>query len=81
MTRFPRRPGAAIFPVLLWAGVATAEERVLNVYNWADYIGPTTIADFEAETGIEVNYDTYDSSEIVEAKLLAGSTGYDVVTT
>ena len=55
------------------------EEPVLNVYNWADYIGSTTIADFERETGIRVNYDTYDSSEIVEAKLLSGSTGYDVV--
>jgi putrescine transport system substrate-binding protein len=55
------------------------EARVVNVYNWADYIGPTTLADFEKETGIKVNYDTYDSSEIVDAKLLAGSTGYDVV--
>ena len=58
---------------------AAAEEPVLNVYNWADYIAPETIADFEREFGIEVNYDTYDSSETVEAKLLAGSTGYDVV--
>ncbi len=46
MTRFPRRPGAAIFPVLLWAGVATAEEKVLNVYNWSDYIGPTWLLAF-----------------------------------
>src|SRR3990172_12445393 len=56
-----------------------AEPPVLNVYNWADYIGRTTLADFEAETGIRVNYDTYESSEIVEAKLLTGATGYDVV--
>jgi putrescine transport system substrate-binding protein len=70
--------GAALLAVLP-ALAAGAEEPVLNVYNWADYIGPTTIADFEAETGIHVNYDTYDSSEIVEAKLLAGATGYDVV--
>jgi putrescine transport system substrate-binding protein len=55
------------------------EEQILNVYNWADYIGPTTIADFEAEFGIKVNYDVYDSTEIVEAKLLTGKTGYDVV--
>jgi putrescine transport system substrate-binding protein len=48
-------------------------------YNWADYIGPNTIADFEAEFGIKVNYDLYDSTEIVEAKLLTGQTGYDVV--
>jgi putrescine transport system substrate-binding protein len=60
-------------------GAVGGEEPLLNVYNWADYIGPTTLADFEAETGIRVNYDTYDSSEIVEAKLLAGATGYDVV--
>jgi putrescine transport system substrate-binding protein len=55
------------------------EERVLNIYNWADYIGPETVADFEKEYGIRVNYDVYDSTEVVEAKLLAGSTGYDVV--
>lgn len=56
-----------------------SEERVLHVYNWADYIGSTTIADFEAETGIKVSYDTYDSNEILETKLLTGNTGYDVV--
>lgn len=55
------------------------EEKILNVINWADYIGATTIADFEAEFGIKVNYDVYDSTEIMEAKLLAGQTGYDVV--
>jgi putrescine transport system substrate-binding protein len=64
---------------LLSADSRAAEPPVVNVYNWADYIGRTTLADFEAETGIRVNYDTYESSEIVEAKLLAGSTGYDVV--
>jgi putrescine transport system substrate-binding protein len=52
---------------------------VVNVYNWSDYIGPDTLERFERETGIRVNYDTYDSSEIVDAKLLAGNTGYDVV--
>jgi putrescine transport system substrate-binding protein len=56
------------------------EEKILNVYNWADYVAPNTIADFEAEYGIKVNYDLYDSTEIVEAKLLTGKTGYDVVT-
>lgn len=67
------------------AAVATAgaspaaEEKVLNIYNWADYIGPTTIADFEAEFGIKVNYDIFDATSVVEAKLLAGKTGYDVV--
>jgi putrescine transport system substrate-binding protein len=58
---------------------AGAEEKVLNVYNWADYIGETTIADFEKKTGIKVTYDTYDSNEILETKLLTGRTGYDVV--
>ncbi|MGH8033750.1 MAG: extracellular solute-binding protein, partial [Lysobacterales bacterium] len=58
---------------------ASAEENVLNVYNWADYIAPDTIANFEKESGIKVNYDLYDSTEVVEAKLLAGHTGYDVV--
>lgn len=59
--------------------VAAAEAPVVNVYNWADYIGAETLAAFEAETGIRVHYDTYESSEIVEAKLLTGATGYDVV--
>lgn len=55
-----------------------AEEKVLNLYNWTDYIGETTVADFEKETGIKVNYDTYDSNETLDAKLLTGNTGYDV---
>ncbi len=56
-----------------------AEEPVLNVYNWSDYIAEDTIANFEERTGITVNYDVFDSNEVVEAKLLAGNTGYDVV--
>ena len=63
-----------------WAAAApAAEEKVLNVFTWPDYIAPNTIADFEAEYGIKVNYDTYDSTEMAEARLLAGRTGYDVV--
>ena len=65
--------------VLLSAAAAATEEPVLNVYNWADYVAPDTIRNFEREYGIRVNYDLYDSTEVVEAKLLAGSTGYDVV--
>jgi putrescine transport system substrate-binding protein len=61
------------------AAWASDEEKVLNVYNWADYIAPDTIANFEKEFGIKVNYDLYDSTEVVEAKLLSGHTGYDVV--
>jgi putrescine transport system substrate-binding protein len=55
------------------------KENVVNIYNWADYIGPGVIESFEAEFGIEVNYDIYDSSEVVDVKLLAGNSGYDVV--
>jgi putrescine transport system substrate-binding protein len=54
-------------------------ERVVNVYNWADYIAPDTVEKFEAEYGIKVNYDIYDSSSVVDVKLLAGGSGYDVV--
>lgn len=53
--------------------------RVVNIYNWSDYVAPDTIRNFEREYGIRVNYDVYDSAEVVDAKLLAGSTGYDVV--
>lgn len=60
------------------AATAQAEE-VLNFYNWSDYIAEDTIAKFEKETGIKVNYDVYDSNEILEAKLLAGNSGYDLV--
>jgi putrescine transport system substrate-binding protein len=60
---------------------ARAEDKVVNVYNWVDYIGETTVEDFEKATGIKVVYDTYDSAEIVEAKIMAGSTGYDVIDT
>ncbi len=54
-------------------------EGTLNVYNWADYIGETTIEDFQNLTGIAVTYDNYSSAEEMQAKMLAGSTGYDVV--
>ena len=55
------------------------EEKVLNIYNWSDYIAPDTIANFEKETGIKVRYDNFDNNEIVHAKLVAGKTGYDIV--
>lgn len=56
-----------------------AEEKVLNVYNWSDYIGEDTVANFEKETGIKVRYDTFDSNETLHAKMVAGKTGYDIV--
>ncbi|NDY90511.1 polyamine ABC transporter substrate-binding protein [Ideonella livida] len=66
---------------LLAAGAAHAqeEEKVLNVYNWSDYIAEDTLRNFERETGIRVRYDNFDNNEIVHAKLVAGKTGYDVV--
>lgn len=71
---------ALAFGALLAASPALAqEEPVLNVYNWSDYIAEDTIANFEAQTGIKVNYDVYDNNEIVDAKLLAGNSGYDIV--
>jgi putrescine transport system substrate-binding protein len=73
------RTSTLLFAALLCAAASAAEEPVLNVYNWADYVAPDTIRNFEREYGIRVNYDLYDSTEVVEAKLLAGSTGYDVV--
>lgn len=61
------------------AAVTAGEEKVLHVFNWADYIGKSTIADFETRTGIKAIYDTYDSNEVLETKLLTGRTGYDIV--
>ena len=72
---------AAFAGLLAWAGPAAAdeEEKVLNVYNWSDYIADDTLANFEKETGIKVRYDNFDNNEILHAKLVAGKTGYDVV--
>jgi putrescine transport system substrate-binding protein len=61
------------------AATASAEEKVLNIYNWPDYIPEGMIASFEKETGIKVNYDTFETNEALNAKLVAGSTGYDIV--
>lgn len=58
-----------------------AEEQVLNIYNWADYVGHRTIADFERQTHIKVVYELYDSNQTLEAKMLAGRSGYDIVST
>ncbi|MBS7803089.1 polyamine ABC transporter substrate-binding protein [Rhizobiales bacterium TNE-4] len=63
----------------LLATSALAQEKVVNVYNWSDYVDPTVLEDFTKATGIKVVYDTYDNNEIVETKLLAGKSGYDIV--
>jgi putrescine transport system substrate-binding protein len=70
---------AAVLFGLAAALPAQAEDKLLNVYNWSDYIAPDTVKDFEAATDIKVNYDVYDSNEVLEAKLEAGHSGYDVV--
>ncbi len=69
--------GAVVFAFA--AAPSFAQERVVNVYNWSDYIDSSILEDFTKETGIKVVYDTFDSNETVETKLLAGGTGYDVV--
>ena len=56
-----------------------AEEKVLNIYNWPDYIARDMVANFEKETGIKVNYQTFENNEALHAKLVAGNTGYDLV--
>src|ERR1700760_1720549 len=62
-----------------WALPAQAQDRVPNVYNWTDYIDPAALERFRKETGITVHYDVFDSLETLEAKLLAGHSGYDIV--
>ena len=66
-----------ILCLFLPLGLSAKEE--LFIYNWSDYIAEDTIANFEAETGIDVTYDVFDSNEVLEAKLLAGGSGYDLV--
>ena len=61
------------------AAAPAAEEKRLFIYNWTDYIGRNTVAEFEKQSGIKVTYDVYDSEETMDARLLAGSSGYDVV--
>jgi putrescine transport system substrate-binding protein len=70
------------FAVALAVAPASAQkptQRIVNVYNWSDYIAPQIIENFTRETGIKVRYDTFDSNDTLETKLLAGKSGYDVV--
>jgi putrescine transport system substrate-binding protein len=73
------RQAAAPSPDSAATGAATEADKVVNVYNWSDYIDPAIVPAFEKEYGIKVNYDVFDSNEVLETKLLAGRTGYDVV--
>ncbi len=70
---------AAMVAALGVTGAAAQEEKVVNVYNWSDYIDEDVLQQFTKETGIKVVYDVFDSNEILETKLLAGGTNYDVV--
>ncbi len=63
----------------LVTGASAQQQRVVNVYNWSDYVDPKALDEFTKQTGIKVTYDTYDNNEIVETKLLAGKSGYDIV--
>ena len=69
----------SLLALLALALPATAQERVVNVYNWTDYIDPYVVDRFQRETGIRVRYDVYDSLEVLEAKLAAGRSGYDII--
>ena len=83
MKKMARRSRALLAAAALALGVGAAlaqeEEKVLNIYNWSDYIAEDTIRNFEKETGIKVRYDNFDNNEILHAKLVAGKTGYDIV--
>ncbi|MFM2346894.1 MAG: hypothetical protein RL654_1647, partial [Pseudomonadota bacterium] len=85
MKLFSSRPAQALNVVvaavaaLCTTGAQAQESKVLNIYNWADYIAEDTIKNFEKETGIKVRYDNFDSNEALHAKLIAGKTGYDIV--
>ena len=70
---------AALSAAACLPAAAADEPKVLNIYNWSDYIADDTLKNFEKETGIKVNYDNYDNNEILHAKLVAGKTGYDIV--
>ncbi len=70
---------AALSVVVVSQAGFAADEKVVRVYNWSDYIEPAVLEDFTKETGIKVVYDVFDSNDILETKLLAGKTGYDVV--
>lgn len=69
----------AAAPAAPAAAALAAEEKVLNIYNWPDYIAKDMVENFEKETGIKVNYQTFESNEALQAKLVVGNTGYDIV--
>ena len=74
-----KKLSVALACVAAFGSAVAADSKVLNIYNWSDYIADDTIKNFEKETGIKVNYDNYDNNEVLHAKLVAGKTGYDIV--
>ena len=70
---------AAAVGMAVVASVQAENQRVLKVYQWSDYVAPNTISNFEKQSGIKVVFDVYDSNEVLEAKLLSGGSGYDIV--
>ena len=78
MNTFLRKTLAGAVATFGLISIAQAEP-VVHVYNWTDYIGETTLADFQKATGIKPGYDVFDSNETLEGKLLAGRSGYDIV--
>ena len=76
----PNTPLIAIIAIaLVWPALAAAQTRVVNFYNWSDYVAPTVLEDFSKSAGIKVRYETFDSNDTLETKLLAGKSGYDLV--
>lgn len=79
-----RQAGALLCSLLLWASfgshcLAAGGTRELRVYNWVEYLPQSVLEDFQRRTGIKVTYDVYDTGEVLEAKLLVGNSGYDIV--
>lgn len=74
-----RNKVSAIVLAGLMVSTGLQAEEILRIYNWSDYIAEDTIENFEKETGIKVTYDVYDSNDVLEAKLLSGNSGYDLV--
>lgn len=85
LPRFSRSKTVSLWLSQLCLGLAltcTAQAQAqgqLNMYNWSDYIGENTVANFEKEFGVKMRYDNFDSNEVVHAKLVAGKTGYDII--
>jgi len=79
MRQFLLGTAATLVAIAATGAAQAADSKVLNIYNWSDYIGTDTIANFEKATGIKVSYDTYDANETLDGKLKAGHSGYDLV--